>query len=444
MSRPNANPPNDGGSDQSNTSDPNSTIVGIFSILVAFAALTVAALADWEKVSRRVQLVWRWALAWAEPTREKCYEILFDDIRDGAVHQCQFPPLCHQTMHRAGPECWNNTMLDVFNQFKGLGGKDHPLSATQPRVDKDPELPPEKPYLRLDWNLVFAFMVMATDPAYQPPSLPQILSRSGDDKVLRIQYRAGDVQLDFSRVKRKGNSGGGGGYLLTLHVNGRLRNTDLSKSTLERILRGEPPLYQDPAAGPIPSIRPGNSGDIKRGGWVAALGFDAPSGSTTEDRVQALFLPLYNHHEVERHPGRGGLFWRSIRRLSLIAKNRLLPCYPACREIIDRAVEALDGMQQDGTDTGVRQIFPEVARDVPFSDEDKRNIIALFNGSTRLSQSDRDALHAQFGADIDRVLVAAVRGAMYCAAYVKNEGREMNVLFADLQKSTSEIWLRGC
>jgi hypothetical protein len=281
-------------------------------------------------------------------------------------------------------------------------------------VKRPDQLPLEKEFLCVDWNCILAFMFLEFDTRYDGMAL-----RNGKD------VDRGGVKLNFQMMRRRDDTS-----LLLLHVQGSLKTT-VTKEHMLHFLQGDPPLRRDPRTYSIIT-----QDDLRRGGWVVTLGLNHKPMDET-------FFPVYMDTVIYKK--RGGVFWRSIDRITEIVREKLLQAFPASQADIKSTLKALNHMTIHETESGVDDLFTLDTRLDTLSTQEQQDIIELFNGSpTELSARDLLAFQRKFGGLIKEILVAVIDGTKMCVLYVKNPGRELNHMISKDYLEFSEIYICGC
>ncbi|KAF4414930.1 hypothetical protein FACUT_13834 [Fusarium acutatum] len=274
--------------------------------------------------------------------------------------------------------------------------------------------------LYVDANLIRAFILMAAKADYLPRR------QRGDAKDLN--FTGVVINRQIIKMEKENEPD-----VIVLHLQGTLQRT-LSKPHVQRILNSYPPLSQDPWQRSIFS-----ESDLCRGGWIAAIGLDEGWKDETS------FLPIYVD-SVQYNGKKGGLFWRSIDRIIAMLSNVWLPVFQSTPggDRVKQALIALTYMREGETESGFENLFNISFLKSPPTSLQRRQIIDYFNSKPTLGHSGFVQFRQDWEALLDAVLVAAVLGTSRCVAYVKNPGREMNLLPLDSLLDSSDIYIRGC
>jgi hypothetical protein len=340
------------------------------------------------------------------PAEATCARLFWSDLLQGELHRCThiFGTQCHDIQHLPGNTCWRKSISLVLNNAQ-----------PQAKVEKPECLPLQKEFLCVDWNTIRAFMFMAIDKDYQVNAL-----KNGKD------IDQGKIKLRFQLMKRRNDV-----RMLLVHIHGSLQRT-VTKEHMLRLLQGDPPLLRDPRTYSIST-----DADLKRGGWVVALGLD------NNLSVDTAFVPIYMD-TIEYSGRRGGVFWRSIDRVSEIVEENFLPSFPASRTAIVSALQALEYMKTRETESGVDGIFSIATQRPPLSPQECQDVIDVFNGPPKLSAQEREALERKFASMVEDVLIAVVRGTRLCVSYCKNPGRELDRMIPKDILEFNEVYVCGC
>lgn len=343
------------------------------------------------------------------PSEGTCAKFFWHNLSDGPLHVCTSSQ-CHSQTHVKDKTCWDRTLTTVLNQR---------TSTDYERLTKPQCLLLSNDLLYVDANVIRAFIIMAAKADHLP-------SRQRPD-AKDIDFAG--VAINRQIIKKKRDEPD----ILVLHLQGMLQRT-LSKSHVQRILDGYPPLSQDPWQRSIFS-----DSDLRRGGWIAAIGLD----EGWDDKVS--FLPIYVD-SVEFNDKRGGLFWRSIDRIIAMVSNIWLPVFQSTPGgyKVKQALDALTYMRKEETDSGFTNLFDVAILQSSPTNLQQQQIIRYFNGEPTLAHGNFAQFRQDWEALLDAVLVAVVLGTSRCVSYVKNPGREMNFLSIETLLDSSDIYVRGC
>ncbi|KAF5253593.1 hypothetical protein FANTH_1520 [Fusarium anthophilum] len=373
------------------------TVIGLGALLLTTQGSSAVSTA-----SRRVRATIR-------PSDEQCARHRWEDIQGYELHVCTsiWTKECHEVAHSKDDTCWNQTLLNVINCWQA--------NAFDRFVKKPEQLPLSKTFIQVDYKVLLAFMLMCST------------HEDRDDNVIypkeRGLYVAG-VELALQEL----NSG-----ILVVHLTGTLTRK-LTKDYVDRLVRGHPPLLDDPLGYSITK-----ENDEARGGWVVALGFDP---EMTKER----FLPVYLDC-VRSRTRRGLVFWRSMDRVLDIIVNIWSKCFsgdPGSSKRINMAIKAIEYIKTNETQSGVDNIFGVKRPFAAPTESQKRKIIEHFNGPPRISEDMQAAFQAEWDPLLRYALVAAVTGCKLCIAYFKNEGRELEEALDIDRMRNSTIYMRGC
>lgn len=376
----------------------------------ATLAIGLVALALTERGSRLANLTWRSARLKARPSEGTCLSRTWENSVDGPLHLCTsaWMSQCHDKFHVKGEKCWEDSLLTVLNSWNqnSLGSI----------ADKPEILPLSKDFLKVDLQILLAFVFMAAEG--KRPDEKRVYSETSKVKFCGVEVEVQTI----------------GQNLLLLHLKGKLHRS-LTKSYMDCLLAGYPPLLQDPRNTSILK-----KDDEARGGWVAALGLQE---NYTEDGT---FLPVYLDC-VRYENRRGGVFWRSMDRVQLIITAIWAPAFasdPQASKDISRAITALEYIHKYETESGVHEEFDTSSLGRPLSPEEKTRIINHFNGPPRIAVNQQHQFRATWRPLLPHVLDAALDGSVRCIAYFKNPCRELDIILPMQKLKSSELFVRGC
>lgn len=381
--------------------------LGAYSTVVA-TVIGLGALLLTTQGSLALSTVSRKARATIRPSDDQCARHRWEDIQGYELHVCTsiWPEECHKGVHSKDELCGSQTLLTVINCWQA--------NASDRFVKKPEQLPLSKTFIQVDYKVILAFILMCST------------HEDYDENVIyakdRGLYVAG-VELTLQEL----SSG-----ILIVHLTGNLTRK-LTKGYVDRLVRGHPPLLDDPLGYSIMK-----ENDEARGGWVVALGFDS-------DETKEHFLPVYLDC-VRRRTRRGLVFWRSMDRVLDIVVNIWSKCFsgdPGSSKRIDKAIKAIEYIKTHETQSGVDNIFGISRPMVPPTEVQKRKIIEHFNGSPRISEDMQAAFQAEWEPLLRYALIAAVTGCKICIAYFKNEGRELEEALDIDRMRTSTIYIKG-
>ncbi|KAF5618587.1 hypothetical protein F52700_12107 [Fusarium sp. NRRL 52700] len=356
--------------------------LGAYSTVVA-TVVGLGALFLTTQGSSAVSTASRKVRASIRPSDDQCARHRWEDVQGYELHVCTsiWPKDCHE---------------DRF-------------------VKKPEQLPLSKSFIQVDYKVILAFILMCST------------HNSHDDSVIYSKERelyVADVELRMQEL---------GSGILVVHLTGNLTR-ELTKHYVDRLVRGHPPLLDDPLGYSITK-----ENDEARGGWVVALGFGP---ETTEE----CFLPVYLDC-VRRRTRRGLVFWRSMDRVLDIIVNIWSKCFaddPGSSKRIEKAINAIEYIKTHETQSGVDNIFSVSRPMVPPTEFQKRKIIEHFNGPPRIAEDMQAAFQDEWEPLLRYALVAAVTGCKLCIAYFKNEGRELEEALDIDRMRNSTIFMRGC
>ncbi|KAH7096042.1 hypothetical protein FB567DRAFT_48224 [Paraphoma chrysanthemicola] len=330
------------------------------------------------------------------PSDGRCEIKLWSDFPSGPLHFCSSPSapsLCHQRPHVRGPQCWEQTLFTVMNTR---------IRGSAPTYEEKPTaLPLPKGFIRVDFTVLFAFILMT------------------GHRSLDVQTIAPD--------------------LLVLHSSSSLQRF-LTKDDVDRILAGDPPFINNPAGITMPS-----ASDVRRGGWVAALGLE------TNYKEEETFMPYYHdcikYVDQEHGDKRGRVFWRSMDRVRCIVVEVVAAAFAqdatAMRDI-KIAIKALDFIRKHETESGIEHFFDIPRPNQALQPQEKEKIVGLFNGSPLIAESRKASFYSEWKELLHWVLIAAVIGSERCIRYFKSPDRELDLILPMESLRTSRLYIRGC
>ncbi|KAF2669760.1 hypothetical protein BT63DRAFT_425432 [Microthyrium microscopicum] len=354
----------------------------------------------------------RWSLTTWRPSQGKCENRLWDQLEDGPLHNCTQPVLqdiCHRRPHVRGSHCWESGLTMVLNHWK--------FAASSTFVAKPRPLPVQKAFLRVDFNVILAFIFMAA--RHDKNDYPVA------DRMQKRTFLLVGATLNIQQIADD---------VLVLHLEGSLVN-NLTKDYAERLFKGYPPLRNDPKGNSV-----FNEHDEKRGGWIMALGLQT---SFVEEDT---FLPVYTDC-VYYKDRRGHVFWRSMDRVRSIITDIWAPSFagdPIATEHVKLTVRALEHIYKEETESGVSPFHDVPLPNITLSNHDQLKIITHFNGPPLIADSKQQQFRMDWEPLLQHVLVAAVKGSIRCIAYFKNSGRELEHILPIEKLRTADLYLRGC
>lgn len=372
----------------------------ILSSLSAYGAIialipALVALGATERGGTLLRGASRRARVTVRPSDGTCERRLWPDFPDGSLHSCssQWPVQCHQRPHVPDSRCWEQTLWIVMNTWN--------QSVESILEDKPYVLPVADGFVHVDFRVILAFLVM-TD----------------------------DISLDVQTITPR---------LLVVHSKSTLQRV-LTKTYVERMLDGYPPLLKDPTGTIVLK-----AGDERRGGWVAALGFK----QVYQERD--VFLPYYYDcvQYVDHKYGdkRGRVFWRSLDRVRRILVEVVAKAFTqdaAAKRDIDIAIKALKWMRQEETESGIEDFFDIPWPNQPLQPQEEAKIVKLFNGSPLIAASKESSFRSEWSSLLHWILIAAVFGSERCIKYFKNPGKELEHHLSMEALRTADVYFRGC
>lgn len=218
---------------------------------------------------------------------------------------------------------------------------------------------------------------------------------------------------------------------------------NLTPHEIDCLLRGYPPYYRQYLEcynhwipSPIQS-----DADIYRGGWIIGVGL-------TSERSHPP-LPVY----VNTGPQVGWepVFWRPLKRVLAIIKNNIKQLYTdernACN--IQATIGGLEYMIEQVTQSGVHAKLQnsdlyQLGRDKELSAEECITAMAIFNESPHMDDQRLEKLREELTPILLEVLKAALCGLISCVSYIKNGGREFNMMLPKALIKANRVFIRGC
>jgi hypothetical protein len=241
----------------------------IVALMTLFISVSPPAMAILEKVFRYLNcLIW--------PARGRCVRLLWNDIREDQLHQCD-PHSCSHTTdqpHNAR-NCWDDTLGRAFNRTWYFINAD---SNIRNYLAKKPnQLPLKDEFIQTDVQTLKAYLLLTTDVCRTCETVDTVT-------LLEIQRSHGVITIH-------------------LPLSGPVPiNPRLTKFEIDRIIEGYPPFYRENITTtggvkvPFPTT---NTDHVGRGAWVLSVGMTTSSGPTPS---------LYNMQRVSHE--RPNAYWR--------------------------------------------------------------------------------------------------------------------------------------
>lgn len=189
----------------------------------------------------------------------------------GPVHQCTsncIPALAHQ--HQKGPKCYEALFRRLFNGSYELRGKKN--------LRKPYQLDLLTEYFCTDMKTVLTFLLCTA-----PPILTEDWWVSDD----LLSFHLGSTKLVLTDM--------GDFYKGHIEASFKCSNIPWSKEECLSILLGFPPFYRQPCivSENVKFNHPGKLGDLRRGGWVIAVGLTRTLDFESEAELRDRPSPLY-------------------------------------------------------------------------------------------------------------------------------------------------------
>jgi hypothetical protein len=232
-------------------SDPWNIAAVAVALMAMFVSTSPAALALFQQSTR-------WLLCLVCPSKGRCRRILWKNVPDGLLHQCN--PFCQhvntQTAELHGfTNCWDDTLGRVFNKTWYFI-KANPTNIKY--ITKKPwQLPFLQEYIQTDLQTLKAFIMLTAKICHT--------CESADPATLLEAQRIGDI------------------FTVHLRATGPVPfNTALTRDDIDRFIEGYPPFYRScfTTTGGItinyPTI-PGPS-YMGWGAWILAVGMATTNG----------------------------------------------------------------------------------------------------------------------------------------------------------------------
>jgi hypothetical protein len=392
-------------------------------VIVAVLAVSVALAVG--GITKTVKRTVQW-IRLRNPAYSKCDTLLWENMPEpfperssySALHSCRFAQLCGDHGHKSGVRCWESTMSTLFNNHWPLTRR----SLAVPKPDTFIENDLEKSYLLTDYFFIMAFIFCT------------MRKDCGDWAILErpIDFLFGSVRIQVNRELSTP-------LFTVLHLEGTFQRS-LTKKEVERLIMGYPPFYREKL-----QIRPGGSitvrpirseEDVPRGGWVIAAGF-----SNTKP------VPVYMDVRKHGKRTRAGVFWKSFERVKAILQGPISQAFPD-NDDVQRILAGVTFMLEKETDSGGHSFLSESSisgLDLSTLSQDQYvTAIKIFNQPPRLSSTDLEKLREELAPILGVTLKAAFLGVHNCFVYMKNAGRELNVMLPEGLHSTSKVYLQGC
>lgn len=241
----------------------------IVALLAMFVSVSPTAMTILEQAFRHLNcLIW--------PVRGRCLRLLWNDILEGLLHQCD-PRNCPHTTdqpHNA-TSCWDDTLGRAFNRTWYFVNADSNIGKYLTK--KPDQLPLQEEFMQTDIQTLKAFLLLTMDVCRTCETVDTVA-------LLEIQRFRG---------------------LITIHLpvsNPVPINPTLTKFEIDRIIEGYPPFYRENITTtggvtlPFPTT---NTDHVGRGSWVLSVGMTTSSGPTPS---------LYNMQRVSHE--KPDAYWR--------------------------------------------------------------------------------------------------------------------------------------
>jgi hypothetical protein len=345
-----------------------------------------------------------------------CKKLLWSDIH--ALHKCAAPPSCQHPAHTAGSVCWEDTLGRVFG-FDGT---------SLPRVPKPWELDATKSFLRTDVHTIIAFVLCSVGPRVRQCNVNET----------QLQFDEVDVRLD----DRNG--------VLVAHISSTTQPTphNLTKDAVMRITSGYPPFYREQidlgSVGTVPfPIK--DERDIKRGGWVIAVGLMAesrPGSGVLQEAPLGLFIDEdgSEHAFPNYRP-----FEKGIRRVHDVINTLFVAAF-SDEPNLNSTITLLDHVTRRSQRSITSLDLSELARlssklkegGETMSKEQCETVMDVFNSSSPLDSDKVEALRPILLV----VLGVALEGVRRVILYSWDAKRL--ILPQSLRDRNRAVYLRGC
>jgi hypothetical protein len=200
--------------------------------------------------------LYRWTMCIAQPSNGSCRRMLWSDVPDGLLHQCD-PHYCqHENTHQLRPHvskgCWDDTIGKVFNRMWDLIN----TNPTIMRARKPFQLSLREEYVQTDVHTLKAYLMLTSEICHkcETPDLATLLEIQTIDGISTVHLKA-TVPIPI--------------------------NPKLSKFEIDRFIEGYPPFYRSAleTTGGVSLSHPiEGTDDFGKGAWVLAVGLTTTNG----------------------------------------------------------------------------------------------------------------------------------------------------------------------
>jgi hypothetical protein len=363
----------------------------------------------------------------------RCQELLWKDVPEGELHECPLYGGCQHTVSHTshGFRCWENLLSVVFS--RAWADKER----QKRRVLKPRSLPLKEDFLQVDFTVLMAFIISTLGCSASLGSLMLGISTytDGDRFVFdacgaeRLEVKVCDEYLVahlFAKNCRPWSE------------TGERRIRSWSKVEIENFLNGYPPFYSEKItlrnnqSIPFPINAPE---DIRKGGWIlavklgnitTALPFYFESQPTTSDTHRKPTFQLATE-------------W--VREMVIEPFSKTFPSDPN----VLAASKALKGLCNGQEYIDCPLEGSDLDENLPFTLDKNAAIkaMAIFNGRTRMTATERAHLKAATEPMLVPLLSAAVFGTRDVLRFEKKCVNFKEKLPPAMRPS-SKIFVRDC
>lgn len=348
-----------------------------------------------------------------QPNDGQCQLLSWDNIEDipaGNVHRCDRHgswSTCDHGAHMPGATCYEQTLGLLFNR---VSRKNY--------IPKPESFPLDHSFLATSVKVIYAYILCTIDEVSVKPrrDRPQVFDFGGICIKPTLDPTSGEVLV---------------------HIIGSKIQRNLTKHEVECLLDGYPPFYREYMTcnnffvpSPIQSIE-----DVARGGWVIGVGL-----SSTEP------ILIYMDTLRDSKAKRGTVFYRSFIRVKAVLVNNIQPLFPDDKNV-QATINAITYMIEEETQSGVERALQgsDMASEAKLLSQPECILaMRIFNDSPRLDSVALDSLRQEITPILFPVLKAALEGVTTCIAYVKNPGREMDMMIPKLLEDAESVFVQGC
>ena len=403
---------------------------GLVQVVIALAILPLVIPGFWKTVCGGTRWIW----LRIRKNDGQCEYLSWEHVAQQPthpIHTCTSIFCVDHPRHTTGGSCWKRSFEGCFNTVKYRG-----------KVKKPSKFPIRQSFLCVDKRCIEAFILLTL--ADTPDSY-----FSCDRYMPRQEFNLLNLSITAERHEESGE--------VLVHVlfnNSHFLDSprNLTPHEIDCLLRGYPPYYRQylkcynhRISSPIQS-----DADIYRGGWIIGVGL-----TSNRDRSQRP-LPVYVNTcpQVlvgwERTPP---VFWRPLNRVLAIIKNNIKRLYKDERNArnIQATIEGLEYMIGEITESGVHaklqnsDLYPsQLGRDKELSAKECITAMAIFNESPHMDDQRLEKLKEELTPILLEVLKAALYGSISCVSYIKNGGREFNLMLPEALINANRVFIRGC